>query len=451
MNYQQAVNKLTSIDQIHILKFWDTLNKTQQQHLLDQIQKLDPSILQQQQRLLQQPQGANRSLKPFNDFAKAGNQEDARIGREIISKGMAGCLIVAGGQGTRLRFNGPKGMFPVTPVLHKSLFQLFAEKIVAAGKQAGRLLPVSMMTSQVNHEETVSFFKEHHFFGLKPEQLSFFSQEMLPLLDQNGRLFLESPDSIAEGPDGNGGALHHFYNSGIWQSWHNQGVQYLNFVLIDNPLADPFDGELIGLQHRCRSDVVIKCISRDDPQESVGVLALENGKIVVVEYSELDEKERISRQSNGTLLYPCANLSLFGFSMEFIKKSVSDKMPMPLHKAFKAVKHINDQGRTVHAEKPMSWKFEKFIFDLLPRANKVDALLYSRERCFSPLKNYSGNFSIDTVRADLQKSDQNMFTQVTGSPCDISPFEVSQEFYYPTEDLLTKWKGKRAIDNYVEA
>lgn len=446
MKKQQAFDKLSSIHQSHLLKYWDGLSEDQQKHLLEQIHKIDLSVLQQQRQLIAIPQDMLREIEPFNDFARSGNIADEKNGREMIAEGLMGCLIVAGGQGTRLRFNGPKGMFPVTPVRKKTLFELFAEKILAAGKQAGRPLSVAIMTSPLNHEETVNFFNVNSLFGLKQEQVFFFSQEMLPFLDHQGHLFLESKSSIAEGPDGNGGALHRFYHSGIWQSWYEKGIRYLNFILIDNPLADPFDAELLGFQNRLQSDVVIKCMTRDDPNESLGMLAKEDKRVVVVEYSEMNERDRRAIRNDGSLLYDCANLSLFCFHMDFIKNAVwKDKSPMPLHKAFKAANYLDEHGRTVQAEKPIAWKFEKYIFDLLMRANKVDALLFPREICFSPLKNFSGNCSLQTVQADLQRRDQQVLSQVTGKKCNLSPLEISQDFYYPTPNLLAKWHGKHIV------
>ena len=178
----------------------------------------------------------------------------------------------------------------MTAVKHKSLFQLFAEKTIAASKQAGRPLSIAIMTSPQNHDATIDFFNQHHLFGLEPGQLSFFCQGMLPLLDQEGQLFLENAFSLAEGPDGNGGALHHFYHSGIYQQWQAQGIRHINFVPIDNPLADPFDAELLGCQQRCQNEITIKCTLRRDVQEKVGLLARHDGRTIVVEYSEIPEK-----------------------------------------------------------------------------------------------------------------------------------------------------------------
>lgn len=367
---------------------------------------IDQEILLAQQKLLKQNAFTPRQIAPFTEFSHAGNGYDEESGRHALKKGLVGCLMVAGGQGSRLGFDGPKGMFPITEGTKKSLFQLFAEQVVDASLKAHTPLRAAIMTSEQNHEQTVAFFTENHHFGLKIDQVSFFMQGSLPLLDEKGDVIVDLSGEVLKAPDGNGGALHAFYTSGIWQKWYAEGIRYLNFIPVDNPLADPFDPELIGYQIRCKSDVVMKCIERTDPQENVGLIVKEQGKTTVVEYSEISDKCRLSRNDDGTLLYLCANISLFEFTMDFIAYLEKSKWKLPLHKAFKAVKSI-----AIHKDilkgPPFAWKFETFIFDVLPAAAKVDVLMCKREMCFAPLKNASGQDSIKTVREAI-KSKESM-------------------------------------------
>lgn len=450
MNYQQALLKLTSIGQSHLLKYWESLTPPQREEFLEQIARLDIDVFNKQKQLLKQNTISQRQIEPFKNYHFAGNLADQKRGKELIAQGLMGCLMVAGGQATRLQLNGPKGMFPVTNVKHKSFFQLFAEKVAAAGKQAGRPLFLAIMTSPLNHFETVNFFENHNFFGLNKEHIFFFSQEMLPFLNREGQLFLETPYHMAEGPDGNGSALKHFYDKGIWDHWRQQGVKYLNFILVDNPLADPFDAELLGAHWRLQSDITVKCTSRCNPQEKVGILAKEKGKATVVEYSEISATEREAVSADGQLDFLCANLSLFCFNMDFVQKSAKTQ-EMPLHLAFKTSKYLANDGMTHQAEKAIAWKFEKFIFDLLPLAEKVNALLYPRNFCFAPLKNLKGEDSLKTVQEALEKSDQRIFSEITGKHCNKTPIELAQDFYYPTPTLLAKWKGKEAPpEAYIE-
>lgn len=452
LNYSEASSKLAKVDQEHLLHWWQQLDSAQQEHLLAQVTSLNLSIFQEQQHLLRAAQVL--PCPPFEPFIKydlAGSIEWKANGLKLMSQGKVGCLIVAGGQGTRLRFNGPKGMFPISIIKQKSLFQLFSEKVRAAGLLAKRKLPLAIMTSSQNDLVTRSFFKENQYFGLDPKQVSFFMQKDLPLLSETGSLFLESKSSIAEGPNGNGSSLSGFVESGIWDDWHVQGVRYLNYVLIDNPLADPFDQELVGYQDLHKAQVTIKCTSRSSPEEKTGILVQRNGRIEVVEYSEFPEHERLALNEDGSMKHLCANLSLFCFDMEFIKE-LSAQKPLPLHLAHKAVTYLDETGKEIQPERPMAWKFEQFIFDVLPLAEKIRALLYPRNVCYAPLKNFSGENSPSTVKSALQEQDRSIIESITGLPAPLEPFELSQEFYYPTQALLEKWKGKSIRgQSYVDA
>lgn len=431
MSFSELQHKLQSIGQQDLLQEWNSLTPEKQETLQKQILELDTNQFQEQQSLLSQTAKEDfKDLEPFEEFEHSGNKDDKSIGKKLIADGQVGCILMAGGQGTRLRIEGPKGVFPVSVIKHKSLFQLVAEKVIAAGKQAGKVLPLAIMTSPLNHDATVHFFKEHRFFGLDPDQISFFTQGMLPFLTQEGNLLLEKPWKIAEGPDGNGSSLSHFVNDGIWKKWHSQGVRYVNYILIDNALADPFDAELVGFHKRQSADVTVKCTARRHASEKVGLLVKQSGKTRVMEYSELPEQERSAVNIDGSLKHACANLSLFCFSMDFVK--TLQNFHLPLHKALKTFNG---------SDKHFVWKFERFIFDVLPSANKVSALLYPREECFSPLKNYDGEDSLKEVKLALQMQSRRIFSEITGLPSPNTPFELDTQFLYPTPELLAKWKN----------
>jgi len=450
MEEKLALDFLTTIGNPDLLRHWHTLQPEQKKNIFAQLQQIDIPTLRLQQRLILQPQTTQRKITPFTHYSLSGNSEDAQCGLELISKGQVGCLLLAGGQGSRLRIDGPKGICAVSKVCKKSLFQLFAEKTLAAGKQVKRPLLLAIMTSPLNHAETVSFFEKNDLFGLDKKQLSFFQQKNLPLLDREGNLFLETKDHLSEGPDGNGASLERFFECGLGDEWRTQGIQYLNCVLIDNALADPFDAELIGYQARRQSDIVIKCVMRKNPEEKVGVIVQENGKIAVIEYSEMSNEERLALNLEMTLLHPLANISLFSFKMKFVAEVEKNLHPI-FHKSFKAVNFLNKDGVTIKAEQPMAWKFERFLFDTLSIAPKVEALVYPRENCFAPLKNFSGNDSFDSVVSALEHRDRQIISAITGSSCLESPLELAQDFYYPDEELLKKWRGKKLTHGgYIE-
>lgn len=445
MNYKEAFDKLEILGQTHLLKYWDKLASDEQFKLLSQIQNIHMDTFFYQQEIVDHPalDYSKTTFEPFLDFHGSGVAADEKLGKEAISQGKMGCLIVAGGQGTRLRLNGPKGLFPISNIKKKSLFQIFAEKTLAASKQSAKYLPLAIMTSPLNHEITQLYFDTHLLFGLSPSQLDFFPQKMLPFLDVDKNLFLEKPDSIAQGPDGNGSSLYNFYQSGLLKKWKEEGVEYLNFVLIDNPLADPFDAELLGFHIRNQNDITIKCTLKNHPEEKVGVIVKQNDQVKVIEYSEMSEEERNAKAKDASLKHSCANLSLFCISLSYIEKICQRKDEMTLHTAYKLAPSINNPEH-------MAWKFERFIFDILSGTNKVQALYYPRETCFAPLKNIQGNDSPETVQKALLKSDQLIYEKIFGVSAPDKVIELSQDFYYPTPSYIHQWKEKPfANDGYL--
>ena len=398
MNEKEAREKLDLIDQSHLLAFWDELTTQQKQKLLHQIEKLNLEIFFKQKQLLHSSfkEESSHFLTPFEDAEEEGAFENIDLGNKLIANEEAGAIIIAGGQGTRLGFDGPKGMFPIT-LQGKTLFQIFAEKVSAASKN----LPLAIMTSPINDTITKNFFIENHYFGLQQEQLFFFTQNTLPFLDEQGNLFLENQHTIAEGPDGNGGIFQYFVESGIWKLWHERGIQDLLTIPVDNPLANPFDAELLGFHRRKLSDVTAKCSYRVNENEKVGVFVKEQQRVFVKEYSELSIDEKTARLANGNLKHRYANLGIFCFTMNFVHGVAQRTEQMPLHKAFKLAKCCGNESQ-------MAWKFERFIFDCLPLAAKVSALLCPRDSCFAPLKNAQGEDSIETVRIALQKQEETL-------------------------------------------
>lgn len=436
MEHIQALQLLKSIGQEHLLSGWPSLSGSEQKELLQNIAALNLAFFKKQRELITLKNQIHPDFKPYKGFSISGNQKGRENGLLRIAQGKTGCLIVAGGQGTRLGWDGPKGAFPITLIKHKSLFQLFAEKIRAAGMQAGRKLPFAIMTSPLNDEATRLFFREHHYFGIDPKQVDFFTQSTLPFLDEKGDLFLESPAKIAQGPAGNGLSLKHFWENGIGPKWKSMGIEEVIYIPIDNPLADPFDAELIGFHHENNYEATLKCTERTEPSENVGVLVEQQNHLRVIEYTELSDEEKAACDDQGKCKFSCANLSLFCFQLDFIENVYRQFNELPLHV-------VKKPSRSLHNNQIEAWKFEFFIFDVLFFARKTGALLYPKERCFAPLKNKSGKDSIETVRTALQNLDRQTFSVVSGMPANGSfPFELAQEFYYPTPSLISKWKGE---------
>lgn len=362
----------------------------------------------------------------------AGSVSDRVFGEKLIADGKMGCLILAGGQGTRLGSEQPKGTIPVSVIKNKSLFQIFFEKTRAASKRAGQPLLLAIMTSPLNHEATLRYLRDNKWFGLSESQVFFFSQKMLPVLDEAGNPLYDAEGKMAEGPAGNGSALKDFYEAGIWDKWRKLGIDYLSVIPIDNPLADPFDCELCGYHARMENEITIKAVPRRFEEEKVGLILEKEGRIKVIEYSELSAEEKKGKRA--------ANAGLFCFNMDFIPKI--QHVVLPQHKSFKMAPSLSR----------MVWKTETFIFDLLEYGGKIGVILYPREKAFAPLKESSGEFGLEGVQEALLASDRLTYFEISGIMPSKKKFELDQTFYYPTPELLKRWKGKPFPDqDYIQS
>lgn len=288
--------------------------------------------------------------RPLERCARAEEIEKKEIGN-------VGAIILAGGQGTRLGISYPKGLFPVQG---KALFQWICEKVPRND------LPIAVMTSPLNHQETVAFFERHQFFGL---DLHFFQQEMSPLLDERKRCIEMRPGEILKGPNGNGSIYRSFVQSGLFQRFKEKGVDLVTVMPVDNPLANPFDPTLIAFARDKEADIAIQCIEKREGENSMGVLAERRGKIEVVEYTEMDPQQLGE--------YRLANTGQLAIRLSFFEKMAA--VELPIHWVRKKMQ-IGGQMLSI-------WKGEQFIFDAFPYAERVEAICASRETCYAPLKN----------------------------------------------------------------
>lgn len=424
---KDAYEKLHSINQLHLLEYYPDVNEEEKNALLHDIERLDISFFQQAQKaLVSSP--VQQLVQPLKHFQKSGaNNLYEKEGIQLLAQGKCALVVLAGGSGSRLRFKGPKGCFPISFIKKKSLFQLLCEKVKAASLQVNYPLEVAIMTSPLNHEETLQFFQKEHFFGLEEKQVQFFCQDLWPLLTLQGDLFLDKKMQIAYGPGGNGCAFRFLAKTPIFETWKRKGVEIVNVIPIDNPLADPFDAELFGFHISEQNELTIKATEKKYLKEKVGVIA-EGPQII--EYSEICE------ENEQYLAY----IGLFCVQLSFIEK-VKDKL-LPLHKAKKAVNKV-EQGKIIFPEEPNCWKLEEFLFDSFPFSSKTGVFVYPRERCFAPLKNFEGEDSIQAVHEALMQADRKTFSQISGiKPSDEARFELSAQFYYPTNAFVKKWQGR---------
>jgi UDP-N-acetylglucosamine/UDP-N-acetylgalactosamine diphosphorylase len=416
---------LHPLGQLHLLTGVDRLSLAELQSFFAQLKKYSPDLPKQQKAYSEKPRFSENV--PWSKFERSGDPQNFLRGEELIRQGKVGCLILAGGQGTRLGHEGPKGVVPVTPIRKKSLFQLFCERTKAASSWAEKKLSLCMMTSELNHKQTVDFLQRHSFFGLDPAQLSFFQQQMLPFLDSDICWLLEKPGKIAEGPDGNGHALRLFLESGIWEKWKNVGIEYLNVIFVDNPLADPFDPEFVGFTDRMGADAALKAVERLYPDEKMGVLAEREGRLKVIEYSEIPPHPS---------LFTLSSTGMFCISMDFISHLYAkNKAELPLHLAKKRAKVLLKLAKGYTQQSADVWKCERFIFDFLDHVRSSAVLLCPREKIYSPLKNAVGDKSIQTVKQALLLHDQEVYRALTGLIPAAQEFELDPAFYYPSEAM----------------
>jgi len=353
------------------------------------------NILKFSHELLEEQRKALFSKKPkefFEPWLEVSHPFDTEMGSDLLKNGNVACVILAGGQGTRLEWTGPKALYPIVPEKNITLLQILLEKVRKASLAFGQAFEVAIMTSRLSHERFEQHAMEHNFYGLEKEQLVFFPQNVLPLLDEKGNWFYEKPGQLALGPDGNGSVFHNLAQTGILKRWKEKGIQAVIVLQVDNPLTEPFDPFILHELTKNKCDVVAKTIERNDPEEKIGVFAKANGKLCVVEYSEVDERSKTARALDGKLAWPYANIGVFAFSMGFVEKMAD--VHLPWHIAWKKA-HSCDVGEIKCA------KCETFIFDVLPLAKDPLLLLYSREKCYAPLKNKEGDKSPKTVLSKI--------------------------------------------------
>lgn len=456
MDFSAAKKKLESIQQEKILLFWPKLEEKERLQLLELIDALDLQLFHKQQKLLKKRKKTNlflpRNFSPVEKYSFRGADPENRVeGEKLLSQGAVGVLVLAGGHGSRLGYHAPKGCFPISVVKEKSLFQIFCEKTAAAQKKAAASFPIAFLCSIENIGETEKFFAIHNYFGLDPAQLFFFHQNDLPLLDTHGNLFLATPSQIASGPEGNGTALFHFVAKGIAEQWTQRGVKFVTVALIDNPLSDPFDAEFIGFHSRKEAEATIKCIERVDPYENIGLITQYEKSLRVVEYNEVPNEIKELINEKGKFAYRLGNISQFCFSIKILPKLAQVVEKMAMHLAFKASVYLDENGVQQRSSEAIAWKFERYIFDLLPWIKNSEVLVYPRSECFSPLKNCSGPKGPEEVKQALLAWDRAVIEKITGLPAPPFIFELDQQFHYPTEKLLAYWhKRPLAKAGYVE-
>ena len=297
--FEAASKILTKHNQEHLLRFADTLDKEEKLLLLQDIESLDFTLLDElvAKYVLQEPRfelPAEILAPPvYSAEPSRENQETYKLtmerGERLIAEHKVAAFTVAGGMGTRLNYDGPKGNVPATPVRNKSLFRLFAENIIAVQRKFNCVVPWYIMTSPANHQATIDSFEQHNYFGLDRDNVMHFSQGMMPCFDQQGKILLSKPYQLALSPDGHGGSLRALYNSGALEDMAQRGIECISYFQVDNPSVYVIDPLFIGLHATDAAEMSSKAVAKCDPMEKVGNFTLADGKITVIEYSDLPE------------------------------------------------------------------------------------------------------------------------------------------------------------------
>jgi len=395
-------HKLREHRQEHLLALWDELDTPKSDALLEQLGAVDFEQLQGfiEQFVNNTPSGpADADIAPPTVLPhKPADDEQGELyarakdrGNELLAQGKVAACVVAGGQGTRLGFDGPKGCFQATPVAKKPLFQIFAEQIHAAANRAGKAIPWYIMTSRTNDTQTKAFLRRNHYFGLDPDNVRCFRQGTMPVIGMDGKLLLASKGTLAVSPDGHGGVLPALRQSGSLDDMAARGITLISYFQIDNPLVRCIDPLFIGLHDLNQAEMSAKALPKRDPMEKLGNFCIVDGKTSVIEYSDMPEELATCTTDQGFLKFSAGSIAIHILNRSFVERlTEGGHCSLPFHRAEKTVPYIDSTGRKVTPHQPNAIKLETFIFDALSLADKTVILETLRNEEFSPIKNAEG-------------------------------------------------------------
>jgi UDP-N-acetylglucosamine/UDP-N-acetylgalactosamine diphosphorylase len=401
-------SRIRAHGQAHLLTFFDDLTSLQQQALLDQLESIDFAALDRliEEYVRHKPKiqlPANVEPAPYYPFdpKNAVRAYDAarfrKAGEEIIREGQVAAFTVAGGQGTRLGWNGPKGTYPATVVTGKPLFRVFAEQLLATNRKYAVTVPWYIMTSPANDSETRAFFQDNNYFGLKRRDVFMFPQGMLPSIDAaSGKLLLSEKWEVAMNPDGHGGSIKALRDSGALGDMRDRGILHISYSQVDNPLVKMIDPLFIGLHATApdsSAEMSSKMVAKMDPDEKVGVFCRADRKTLVIEYSDLPQALARQKNPDGSLRFNAGSIAVHMIAVEFVQRLTSDaaRFGLPYHRADKKVPFIEaTSGRRVEPQQPNAVKLETFVFDAIPLAESSIVYETSRLEEFAPIKNATG-------------------------------------------------------------
>lgn len=450
--------------QEHVFQCIDQLGDSDRNDFLSQlnlinVESLD-SFLTSAKQLEQESNDESSPIEPFKGLIGRSSDNDSltqfyQQGMQVIRNGEVAALVLAGGQGTRLGYEGPKGMFDVGLPSGSTLFQIISERIkhisdiasknLGSSDHAKQSVPFYIMTSPLNHDETVQFFKEKNYFGLGENNVFFFKQGMLPCIDENGKIILESAGMVSMAPDGNGGIYPALQVSGALNNMKHRGIKYLHVFSIDNALVKPADPIFIGYCVNHNADCGNKVVWKAHAHEKVGVVATKNNKPCIVEYSEISSEMAESVNDQGILLFGAANICNHFYTLDFIETRILGLGFSLYHIARKKIPYYDIKtNETITPTENNGIKLESFIFDVFPLSDRMAVMDVPRTEEFAPVKNHSGSDSPETARELISDLAKKYMSTVGANVIGTGISEISPLITYAGEGL-EEYSGRDII------
>lgn len=398
MDLKEAKELLEKKGQSHLLRYYGELSDEGKKKLIAQIEAIDFSVTNE---ILNDEHHNERGvIEPFGALTieeiQKDSQEYRRIGIETIKAGKVGALLLAGGQGTRLGYDKPKGMFNIGVSKELYIFECLINNLLEAVNEAGAWIPLAIMTSDVNHDDTVNFLSKHEYFGYNADYVYFFVQDMSVTTDFNGKIHLAEKGKVSFSPNGNGGWYTPFVKAGIRDAFVEKGVEWINIFAVDNVLQKIADPCFVGATVKSGCVSGAKVVSKAFPEEKLGLLCTEDGKPSIVEYYEMTDDMMYHRDENGRLLFNYGVILNYLFRIDELDRIIDN--PLPVHVVEKKVPYIDENGNLVKPDAPNGYKYELLVLDLIHLMK--DCLSYEvvRNREFAPVKNLTGVDSVESAR-----------------------------------------------------
>ena len=457
--------RLESTGNARLLRFWADLDDAGRDRLRGQIEELDLAAARRlygakaagpgdagdaAEKAARAAPPASVVRLPQTAADEADRTAAVAAGEALLKSGAVGAILVAGGQGTRLGFDQPKGMFPVGPVAGTTLFEILAGQLKARGEAAGVTIPLYVMTSPATDAPTRAEFAARDYYGLGEGNVVFFRQGTMPAVDdRTGDVLLAAKDAVAVSPDGHGGLVQALKTRGVLDDMKSRGVTTLYYHQVDNPTAIVCDPAFLGFHKTLGGDVSTKVVAKASPGEKMGVVCDADGTTQIIEYSDLPDEAAAKTDASGGLLLWAGNTAIHCFERAFLERLAEEGESgggLPFHVAHKKVPHLDADGNEVEPTEPNAYKFERFIFDALPLASVAPVIETDRAREFNPVKNAEGNDSPATAKAALSKLHRGWLEAAGATVADGATVEILPSFALDEAGVKAKVTGGTRYD-----